>query len=1065
MSELHRATVTDQPLTIVGRIARFAVRNQAFSIVALLALIALGLSTMATIPREEDPSIQFPAVSVIAIYPGASPLDVEQLVIDPLEKKIKSLDRIKDIKTTITDGVGVISVEFLDGEVPDDKYDAVLREVNALRPDLPADIYRLDVNRQESNRVNIVQVALVSPSMPYHELDAIGRRFTDDLAKVAGIRTARAWGIPRREARVSVDLGKLGERQLPLGQLLGALQGESANVPGGSVDVGARRFNIQTSGSYTTLDEVRNTVIGSAGGRIVRVGDVAEVTWSTEETTHLTRYNGKRAVFVTANMQKAQNIVAVRDRLWQELDRLERTLPPSVTLERGFDQSANVKSRLSRLGVDFVIAIGLVLITLLPLGWRAASIVMVSIPLSIAVGLTLLAAAGFSLNQLSIVGFVIALGLLVDDSIVVVENIERFLRDGVPRRAAAVLATNQIAIAVLGCTATLILAFVPLLLLPGGPGKFIRGLPVAVVTTIVASLLVSLTIIPFLASRLLSDKPSGHSNIFLRGLTRLIDLTYGQWLHRALARPITTLVASSVLFVASMALIPSIGFSLFPKAGTARMLVTVETPDGASLTETDAAVRHVEQVLGSRPDVQHIYANVGRSNPSIYYNILERFERPSVGELFVLLDRYDATETPRMMDSLRAQFDRYPTARIEVKEFENGPPIDAPVALRLTGKNLDTLQALAAQVAAAVRSVEGTRSVRNPLQVARTDLKVAVDQQKAGVLGVQTVDVDRTVRLALAGVRAGAVRTPDGQEYDVTVRSPRPARGVLASAIGGVIGDQATLDALDRIFVPSVSGASVPLSQVASLSFARSPARIDHYDTERSITITSDVRSGYNTDNVTRAVLAKIAELKLPPNYAIIVAGEVESRQESFGGIGSAVLLAMFGILAVLVLEFGSFKGTLIVASVIPLGIVGGLVALWLVGYTLSFTAMIGFVALIGIEIKNSILLVDFTNQLREQGVALDEAIEEAGRIRFLPIVLTTMTAIGGLLPLALQGSGLYSPLAVVIIGGLISSTLLSRLVTPVMYKLLPPLIGGGDAESTGVRQTALTAMPLLDAA
>jgi multidrug efflux pump subunit AcrB len=1032
-------------LNPIGRLARFFVQNQAVSIVLLLALVAVGASAFVAVPREEDPSIQFPAANVIAIYPGASPIDVEQLVVDPVEKRLTELDKVKEIKTAIEDGVANINIEFESGEDPDRRYDEVVREVNALRPDLPADLLRLDVKKQESNRVNIVQLALVAPAMPYAELDVIGRRFKDDLAKVPGVRTAAVWGIPRREARVSIDLARLAERQLPLAQLLGALQSEAANVPGGSVDVGQRRFNVKTSGAYATLDEVRATIVGTAGGRLVRVGDVADVTWSTEELAHLTRWNGRRAVFVTATMQKGQNIIAVRDRLWAALDTLERSLPPSVTLARGFDQSVNVEQRLSRLGVDFAIAIGLVLITLLPLGLRAAGIVMLSIPLSIAVGVAILHAVGFSLNQLSIVGFVIALGLLVDDSIVVVENVERFLRDGIPRRAAAVLATNQIAVAVLGCTATLMLAFVPLLLLPGGPGKFIRGLPVAVVATIIASLVVSLTIIPFLASRLLADRAAGHRNIFLRALTRAIDATYGRWLHQALARPLATLAAAGLLFVGSLALVPAIGFSLFPKAGTPRLLVTVEAADGASLAETDRAVRHVERLLAQRPDVQHVYANVGRSNPDIYYNIIPRYERPSVGELFVLLDRYDPVATPRLADSLRAQFDRYPNARIEVKEFSNGPPIDAPVAIRLAGKDLDTLRTLAGELAGVLRGVEGTRGVRDPLQVARTDLRVAVDGAKAGLLGVATVDIDRTVRLALAGLAVGAVRTADGQEYDVTVRAPRPAGGVLASALGGALADRPALDALDRLYVPSLTGAAVPLAQVARTGFTRSPARIEHYDAERSVTVTADVRTGYNTDQVTRAVLARLEAWRLPAGYRWTVAGEVESRQESFGGIGSAVLLAMFGILAVLVLEFGSFKGTLIVASVIPLGIVGGLVALWLTGYTLSFTAMIGFVALIGIEIKNSILLVDFTNQLRAEGVGVDEAIEEAGRIRFLPIVLTTLTAIGGLLPLAVQGSGLYSPLAIVIIGGLISSTLLSRLVTPVMYKLLPPAVGGDE--------------------
>lgn len=282
-------------------------------------------------------------------------------------------------------------------------------------------------------------------------------------------------------------------------------------------------------------------------------------------------------------------------------------------------------------------------------------------------------------------------------------------------------------------------------------------------------------------------------------------------------------------------------------------------------------------------------------------------------------------------------------------------------------------------------------------------------------------------------MNAGKFRDVDGQEYDITVNLPRGARP--------------TLDAMDRIYVSAVSGAQVPLSQLATVRFEASPPVVQHYDAERAVTVTSNVRTGFNTDRLTNELLAQLDAWTLPAGYTISAAGELESRQESFGGLGTAILLATFGILAILVLEFHTFKGMVIVASVIPLGVIGGLLALFAGGYTLSFTAMIGFVALIGIEIKNSILLVDFTNQLRADGVPLVEAIEQAGKIRFLPIVLTTMTAIGGLIPLAIERSSLYSPLALVIIGGLVSSTVLSRLVTPVMYRLLPPALPVAEEE------------------
>lgn len=1031
-------------------VARFSVKNRQFMLVILVALIALGVFSLRTIPRAEDPTFPIPSYVIVAVYPGASPIDLEQLVADPIEKRIKELDKLKAIRTTIEDGLATVEVEFEANVDADSKYEEVLRELNALRPDLPDDLLRLETRQYDAGRVNIMQLALVSATAPYWEMDREARRLKDLLSRRDGVRQVQVWAIPEREVRVAIDLGRLAQLHLPVTQVLQAIQSEDANIPGGSVDAGARKFNVKTSGSYQSLDEVRQTVVGGGGGATVRLQDVATVEWNYAEAKHLARYNGQRAAWITASMKNQRNISLVRDDVWQVLDQFEQQLPPSMKLERGFDQSRNVNARLQRLGGDFVLAILLVLVTLLPLGLRAAGVTMVSIPLSLAIGVSLLKATGYTINQLTIVGFVIALGLLVDDSIVVVENIARFLREGHSRTRAAILATQQITVAVLGTTATLMFAFLPLLMLPGASGKFIRGMPLAVIFTILASLVVSLTIIPFLSSVFLKEEKEGHGNIFLRGLNRIIDATYSRLLHRALGRPRTTLVVAAVLFVGSLALVPVVGFSLFPKAGTPQFMITVETPDGWSLTETNGVVQQVEKTLLARRDVKAVFANAGRGNPQVYYNVLPGGERNNVGALFVLLDGYDGRRTPRMLDSLRRTLDAIPNARILVKEFENGPPIEAPIALRLTGENLDTLRAAAGRMERLLASTPGTRDVVNPLRVNRTDLTLDIDRAKAGLLGIPTVEIDRTVRLGIAGLRAGSFRDHDGEEYDITVRLPRGERQVLS--------------ALDQVYVASTTGAQIPLSQVASVHFESSPPLIQHQDAERAVTVTSYVQTNFNTDRVTKAVLARLGELKLPAGYRVIPAGELESRQESFGGLGTAILLATFGILAILILEFRTFKGMVIVASVIPLGIIGGLAALLLSGYTLSFTAVIGFVALIGIEIKNSILLVDFTNQLREDGMELHRAIETAGKIRFLPIVLTTLTAIGGLLPLAIQGSSLYSPLALVIIGGLISSTILSRLVTPVMYMLLPPALGSSvpDEELAVRASPALAARPAM---
>jgi multidrug efflux pump subunit AcrB len=1011
----------------------FPLRRYQVTLIAFLCLVVLGWFAFASIPREEDPYFKIPAFFITSVFPGADPKDLERLVVKPIEDRIAELDDLRKMETTIHDGVAVIAIEFEADTDADKKFDEVTREVNALRPELPADIARIDIDKISPGLVNIVELALVSEDAPYRELEDAARDLKDTLKTVDGIRTSETWGYPERELRVEVDLKRMAELALTPGQVIQALQSENANIPAGQVDLGARSFSLKTSGSYTSLGEVRDTVVAAVNGRSVRIRDVARVDWDTQPWSYITRFKGKRAVVVTANQKEGYNILELRDRLEAAVARFESGLPKRITLERGFEQSRNVGERLSRLYKDFGIAIALVSLTLLPLGWRAAGIVMVSIPLSLAFGLTVLHFLGYSLNQISIAGFVVALGLLVDDSIVVVENIARHLREGHSRMQAALAGTRQIFVAIIGCTATLIFAFLPLMALPGGPGKFIRVLPVTIVAAIVGSLFIALFIIPFIASRVLKESEDEHGNRLLQRVMGAIHRYYGPALHYCLERPkATVIVAIGGSLLLSALLVPIIGSSLFPKADTPQFLISVEAPDGTSFAETDTALRFVEDKLARMPSVKSWFANLGHGNPQIYYNHIVRKDAPNYAEVFVLLKEYDTRQTPRELDELRAQLGRYPAARIYVKEFVNGPPISAPIAVRVLGRDLDVIEKLSRRVEQLIVDTPGTRDVLNPLKVSRTNLKLAVDSQKASLLGVPTVEFDRAVRLSVAGIPIGTFKDPSGEQYDITVRTP--------------VGMRADLDALSEVRVPTLSGGTLPISQLATLEFEKAPTQIQRYNRERAATIDADVQRGFNTAKVTATVVQRLDAMSWPRGYHYSLGGEAQSSEEAFGGIGTAIIVAVFGIFAILVLEFGNFKSTLIVLTVVPLGVLGGLAMLLATGNSISFTASIGFIALIGIEIKNSILLVDFTNQLREQGVPLEEAIERAGEVRFLPILLTSATAIGGLLPLALQNIGLYSPMAWVIIGGLISSTLLARLVTPVMYRLLPPELTASPA-------------------
>ncbi|MBO9564648.1 MAG: efflux RND transporter permease subunit [Niastella sp.] len=1009
------------------KITDFSVKNYQFTLIVFVMLIAIGLNSLFNMPRGEDPDIEAPNFSVVTIYPGTSPQDMEELVVDPIEKKLNELDDVKKLITRIDDGLAVTTIEFKYESDPERKYQDVVREIDGLRAKLPQDILSMEVQKFTPSDVNIIQIALMSETAPYKDLEEWSKELKERLEKVKSLKNVENWAFPQQQVRVSLHLEKLAQNKIPLNKVLGAIQSENVNIPGGSIEMGTKKFNVKTSGNYKSVDEIKNTIVSSANGKLVYIKDIAEVSFDYEEQGYIGRLNGKRGVFVVASRKAGTNIFSVEEQVRPVLEQFQKELPKSIAYEQSFDNAESVRKRLSGFSGDFAIAIFLVLLTLLPLGFRASLVVMISIPLSLAIGLFLLDMFGITINQLSIVGLIVALGLLVDDSIVVVENIERYLRQGYSKKEAAMKATRQIGLAVLGCTATLIFAFLPLMFLPEGAGDFIRSLPAAVVTTVLASLFVSLTIVPFLSSRILSAHHNPEGNWFLRGLKRFIGGSYRRLLHSAIAHPVITLLVALVIFVGSLALVPVVGFSVFPASEKPMFLVNIETPLGTSLSTTDKVARYVEQEIRKVPDLKNYATNVGHGNPRIYYNVIPQNEASNYAQLFIQLKETPPAKKLQLIDELRARFKDYPNARIEVKDFEQGPPVEAPIAIRLFSEDLDTLRALSFRVEDILKRTPGTMYVKNELTTLKTDVKIKVNKEKAGMLGVPVNEIDRSIRMAIAGLNIGTFRKENGDEYNINVALPR--------------GDHQTLDALQKVYVSTAGNTPVPLSQLADIQFQTSPTSIKHYDKDRYTVITAFVQSGFNTTKVTEGLLKNLDTMQFPAGAHYKAAGEVESKQDSFGGLGTIVLITIFGILGILVLEFKTFRGTLIVLSVVPLGIIGAVLMLLATGNTFSFVAVIGLIALIGIEVKNSILLVDYTDQLRKQGMGLEEAIQEAGETRFVPIILTTLTAIGGLIPLVIENNPLYTPLALVIIGGLISSTLLTRVVTPVLYKLLAPKV------------------------
>ena len=1017
-------------------IAELAIRRWQLTLVLFTLLCALGFSAFQQVPRAVDPHFSMPVVSIVAAQPGADAAEIEQTITKPIEELVQGLEDVQSVVSSSSDGNAVIRAEFDWSGDPDQYFNDTVREVTAIRNQLPADLQALQFEKIRTTNASILQIALLSDSASWYRMEKYARDVSAALGRYKEVRQAEIYGLPQTEISVAINSGRLAELRLPASVVVDAIRVGGADVPAGAVISGARRFNVETGGAFRDIDKIRNLPIRTNDGSIIRVGDVADVKISAAEQRTKVSHNGKRAVFISANQKQGTDATKLRNQLVAELARQQELLPPDITAVIQFDQSKDIRKRLNELARDFAIALFLVLITLLPLGWRASIIVMISIPLSIASGLLAISAYGFNLSQLVVAGFILTLGLLVDDSIVVVENIARHLRMGKSRSEAAIDGTKEITMAVLGSTGVLVFAFLPLFFLPEGAGKFTQSFIGTIVATITASMIVSLTIVPFLASRILKRDETEEGSPLLQWLMRKIDRFYHPMLHWALDRPRRSVWGALIVTTAAFALVPVLGFSLFPNADTSYFRVTVEAEQGASVAETGRIVAQVSAILKTEPAIKVRAENVGSYNPPVFYNVFQRGENPTHGEILAIMDNWQGAKSRAMVDRLRTQLDQISGARIKLVLFQNGAPINAPVEFRVYGPDQDELKRLAGQMEQILRETPGTRDINNPVAFDKVDLDVRVDDAKAALLDVPAGAARRAIRLALSGERAGTYRDTEGDSYPVVVRLP--------------LAETQPVSALESIYVSNRSGQAVQLAEISNPTLESTPAAIYRYNLQRYVGVTAQITNDAVVSKVNVDAKKRMEQIPLEPGYSIAVGGEAEKINDTFAGFGPVVVVALFSIFAILVAEFGRFKEALVVAGVIPLGTFGGLIALLVTGNNLSFLAIIGFIALVGIEIKNSILLVDFTTQLRQRGLGLREAIEKAGEVRFLPVLLTSVTAIGGLMPLALFGGSLYGPLAIVLIGGLISSTFLSRIVTPAMYLLV---VRGDAAKAANAAQ------------
>ncbi len=1002
---------------------KYAIENHQFTIIITVLLILMGVVSYVTMPRSEDPQVTEAGASVLVVFPGANPIDIEQLIVDPVEEVLNELEEVKTIRSGARDGYATIEVEFESGADPDDKYSDVVQKVNSIRNKLPEQILDLEILKWSVSDVCIFQFALISDKADYFSLQKEAERLEKLIEVVPGVKKAEVEAYPEREVRISADLMKMKEMGISFNSVANSVLASNQNIPGGNIDIGGKKFNILTSGSFNSIDELRNTIIKANNGRIVFLKDIADVNFAYADNKYRARFNGQKAVYIKVEQKERTNIFDIAEGVKQKTEIFKEKLPEEMKLEIIFDQSESVNTRMG----DFfgnlwqgLLLVGIVMF--FAVNFRSAMVVMLAIPTSIFIGIGFVDLSGYGIEQMTIAGLVIALGMLVDNSIVVTQNISRFMKLGYSPKEAAIKGTSQIGWAVVNSTITTLLAFVPIIMMQNITGEFIRSMPVTVVFTLSASLLIALTLTPYITSKFVKPGDKDENNRFRNWMDRFIEGKYGGALKYSIENPKRILIYAFSVLILSIVIFQFVGISFFPKAEKPMFLVNIDAPDGTSIDKTESITYFVEKILKEEPLIKNYTVNTGHGNPRIYYNVFPKREAENHSQFLVNLNESSLGEQQNLIFRLREIFKEYPGAKIGVKELEQGPPISAPIEIKLIGDDLKELEKVANDTEKIFRKTKGVININNPLTTSKTDLHVNINKAKAAMYGVPLAEIDKTVRAAIAGMPVSEFRDNEGKEYKIIMKLD--------------VNEKPVVDDFNKIFVSSFAGTQIPLNQLASIEFKASPMIINHFNLQRNVSVTADVNSTTTVDLATKEIISELEKYEMPKNMSFYIGGEKEQQEESFGGMMQAVIIAIVGIFGVLVLQFKSYSQPWIVFTAIPLAIIGAVLGLFLTGNSFSFAAFIGLTSLVGIVVNNSIILVDYTNQLRQEGTDLMEALIEAGKTRFTPIILTTSTTIGGLLPLTLTGGTMWAPMGWVIIGGLTVSTCLTLLVVPAIYKL-----------------------------
>ncbi|MCD7970162.1 MAG: efflux RND transporter permease subunit [Alistipes sp.] len=1022
------------------KIYEASVRKPISTILIFVGVMIFGLFSLNNLAVDMYPDLDYPAISVITYYDGANASEVETNVTRILEDNLNTVNNLKKLTSTSRDNISLITAEMEWGSDLNEAANDIRDVVGRVQSYLPDDVDTPVIFKFSSSMIPVLVLSATADESYSGLYKILDDRLVNVLNRVDGVGAVSLSGEPTREVQVNVDPQKLDAYGLSVEQIGSVIAAENSNIPSGTLDIGTNTYNIKTDVEFKDSEEIGKIVLGSYEGRTILLEDVAEVKDTLEKATMEVLINGRRGVIVVVQKQSGANTVAIVNKVMDMLPGIESNLPPDIDIDLIMDGSESIVDSINSLSQTVMYAfIFVIIVVLFFLGrWRATFIIVLTIPVSLVVSFIYLYATGSTLNIISLSSLSIAIGMVVDDAIVVLENITTHIERGSSPKEAAIYATNEVWLAVIATTLTVVAVFLPLTMLSGMAGILFRELGWIVTLVVCVSTIAAITLTPMLSSLMLRSDGGIHNykglGIIFKPIDKFLnnlDIWYANLLTWAVRHRTVVIVGALGIFLSSLLLLRTVPTEFFPPSDNAIINAEVQLQQNIGVEYTTRIGEQIRKIINEKyPEIRLLSAQSGTTSNSNNTFAAMQNTGSYIVSFRMRLPRASQRDRTifQISELLRQDLEQIP----EIREFKVEPggstggsaSSASYIELKVFGHDFDVTNDIANDLKDKLWAVEGTRDVYLSRDDMQPEFNVVVDRDKLAFYGLNSATVGQAVRNRVNGLTASLFRE-DGEEYDIRVRYAEEHR--------------TSIEDIENITIINSLGQGIKLRDVATIQEQFAPPAIERENRQRKVSVMASLADGVPLGTVVEEVNQIVDDYPLPDNIFIEVGGTVEDQAESFGDLGTLLILIILLVYIVMATQFESLLMPFIIMFSLPFAFTGVFLALWLTGTPLSLIALIGAIMLVGIVVKNGIVLVDYINLLRERGGAINQSVIAAGKSRLRPVLMTSITTILGMFPMALgagEGSEIWQPMGIAVIGGLTFSTFLTLIVVPVVYSI-----------------------------